>query len=127
MLNLAHNMNKQGRYGHARALAGEVLVLIREHKKYADKTEERIKSQKIMALSHNAQGSMVDAESTQRYAIRLVEVAWGWQHAWLAEFMNVLETWLRGWGRDIEANRVRAEIAELMVESRRRELAVRSR
>lgn len=127
ILNLAHNMNKQGRYDHARDLAGGVLVLIGRHKEYADKTVERIESQKIMAISHHAQRSMSDAESTQRCAIRLVEDAWGRQHAWFAEFMNVLETWLRGWGRNVEANIVRAEITELMVENRWREVMVRSR
>lgn len=127
LLNLAHNMNKQGLYDHARDLAREVLVLTREHMEYADKTVERIESQKIIARSHYAQGSMVDAEWTQREAIRLVEGAWGRQHAWFAEFMNVLETWLRGWGRNVEANTVRTEITELMVENRWQEVVVRSR
>jgi hypothetical protein len=39
---------------------------------------------------------------------------WGIQHSWVLEFMNVLEGWLRGWGREEDANTLRGEIEELM-------------
>lgn len=115
LLNLAHNMNKQGRYGEARCLALGVLELVEEHKEYADKTVESIESQKVIARSHYVQGSIVEAELAQRRAIQMVTQTWGQQHAWFIEFMNVLETWLRGWGKETEASTVRSEITELMM------------
>jgi hypothetical protein len=39
---------------------------------------------------------------------------WGIQHSWVLEFMNVLEGWLRGWGREEDANTLQGEIEELM-------------
>jgi hypothetical protein len=76
-LSLAHDMKEQGRCDHARYVAGEVLVLTGKHKEYADTTVAEIKSYKIIAVSHYAQGSMFDAELSQRCATRLVKDAWG--------------------------------------------------
>lgn len=114
LLNLAHNMNKQRRYDYARCLAEEVLGLIKEHKEYADKLVERIESQKVIAKSYHAQESKIEAELSQRRAIKMIEDTWGRGHAWFAEFMNVLEIWLRSWGKITEADTVRGEIAELI-------------
>lgn len=39
---------------------------------------------------------------------------WGLNHSWGPEFMLLLEGWLRGWGREEDANVVRAGIDGLM-------------
>lgn len=44
----------------------------------------------------------------------MIAGAWGVEHPWVTEFMNVLDGWLRGWGREEDANTVRAEINVLM-------------
>ena len=49
-----------------------------------------------------------------REAIQLIVGQWGIEHSWVLEFMNVLEGWLRVWGRKEDANTLRGEIEQLM-------------
>jgi hypothetical protein len=51
MLNLAHNLNRQGRYNKAEEMALEVLLLLQEYKIYARRIIERIESLKIISRS----------------------------------------------------------------------------
>jgi len=69
---------------------------------------------KIVSHSHFNQGKTLAAEQTMREAIRMILNQWGIQHSWVLEFMNVLECWLRDWGREEDANTLRGEIEELM-------------
>jgi tetratricopeptide (TPR) repeat protein len=114
MLNLAHNLNRQGRYNEAEEMALEVLSLLQEYEIYASRIVERIESLKIVSRSQFNQGQTLAAEQTMREAIRMIVDQWGIQHSWVPEFMNVLEGWLRGWGREEDANTLRGEIEELM-------------
>ena len=114
MLNLAHNLNRQGRHNEAEEMALEVLWLLQEYEIYARRIVERIESLKIVSRSQFNQGKTLAAERTMREAIRMIVDQWGIQHSWVPEFMNVLEGWLRGWGREEDANTLRGEIEELM-------------
>ncbi|KAL9083767.1 MAG: hypothetical protein Q9165_008377 [Trypethelium subeluteriae] len=114
MLNLAHNLNKQGRHDEAEEMALEVLWLHQEYEMYARSIVERIESLKIVSRSQFVQGQTLAAEQTMRQAIRMIVDQWGIQHPWVPEFMNVLEGWLRGWGRQEEANILQEEIEDLM-------------
>lgn len=116
LLNLAHNMNKQRRYDDAKSFARNVLGLTEKHEEYANKSVERIESQKVIAKSYYAEGSMAEAELSQRRLIEMVESTVGRQHAWFAEFLNVLEIWLRSWGKETEADTVRREVIGLIDE-----------
>jgi hypothetical protein len=51
MLNLAYNLNRQGRYGKAEEMALEVLSLLQEYEIYARRIVERIESLKIVFCS----------------------------------------------------------------------------
>ncbi len=114
MLNLAHNLNRQGRHDEAEEMALEVLSLLQEYEMYARRIVERIESLKIVSRSQFNQGKTLAAEQTMREAIRMIVDQWGIQHSWVPEFMNVLEGWLRGWGREEDANTLRGEIEKLM-------------
>jgi hypothetical protein len=107
-LNLAHNLNRQGRYGEVEEMVLKVSSLLQEHE-----IAERIELLKILSRSQFNQGNLA-AEQTIRTVIHTIVDQWGKQHAWVPEFMNVLESWLRGWGREEDANTLRGEIEELM-------------
>ncbi|KAK2805975.1 hypothetical protein FQN50_005990 [Emmonsiellopsis sp. PD_5] len=115
MLNLAHNLNRQGRHDEAEAMGLQVLLLLREyHEMYAGRIVERIESLKVVSHSQFYQGKMVAAEQTMREAIGMIVDQYGVRHSWVPEFMNVLEGWLRSWGREEDANALWGEIEGLM-------------
>lgn len=114
MLNLAHNLNKQGRYDKAEEIALEVLSLLQRYEIYAWRIVERIECLKIISRSQFNQGKSLEAEQTMRDTIGIVVEQWGIQHSWVLEFMYVLEGWLRGWGRKEDASTLGREIEELV-------------
>jgi hypothetical protein len=114
MLNLAHNLNRQERHEEAEEMALEVLSLFQKYEIYAERTVERIELLKIVSRSQFHQGKTLVAEQSMRKAIRMIVDQWGKKHSWIPEFMNVLEGWLRGWGREEDANTLRGEIEELI-------------
>ena len=113
-LNLAHNLNKQGRHDEAEEIAQEVLSLLQEYEMYAKRNYEKIECKKIIARSQFNQRKALVAEQTMREAIRMIVDQGGIKHPWVLEFMNVLEGWLRNWGREDDGNTVRREIGELI-------------
>lgn len=115
ILNLAHNLNRQGRHDEEEKLAREVFSLLQVHEIYARRIVERIESLKIVSRSQFNQGKTT-AEQTMREAIRMIVGQWEIRHSWAPEFMNVLEGWLRGWGREEDANTLRGVIKKLMAE-----------
>lgn len=114
MLNLAHNLNRQGRSDEAEELGQEVLSLVRQFDISGTMVVERIDSLKLISRSQQIQDKRLEAEQSLREAISMIVGAWGVEHPWVTEFMNVLEGWLRGWGRDVDASIVQAEINDLM-------------
>ncbi|KIW21817.1 uncharacterized protein PV07_12757 [Cladophialophora immunda] len=114
MLNLAHNLNRQKRYDAAETTAQEVLSLLDRDEIYAQRIVERIESLKIISQSQFGRGNAPAAEKTMRQAIEMIAGRWGRQHSWVPEFMVVLEGWLRGWGREEAANKLKGEIEDLM-------------
>ena len=114
MLNLAHNLNKQGRHDEAEEMAHQVLSLLQRCDMYAERNSERIECKKIVSHSQFNQGKVVDAEQTMREAIRMIVDQRGIQHPWVLEFMTVLEGWLRSWGQEDDANTIRREIGQLI-------------
>lgn len=114
VLNLAHNLNRQRRYDEAEKMALEVFSLLQQNEIYAKRIAERIECIKIVSHSQFNQGKTLVAERTIRKAIQMIVDQWGIQHSWVLEFMNVLEGWLRDWGREEDANTLRGEIRGLM-------------
>jgi len=116
MLNLAHNLNKQGRHDEAGDMALKVQSLLQEHDVYAKRIVERIECMKIVSHSQFHQGNTLPAEQIMRAAIQMIEYQMGEHHSWYLEFKNVLEGWLREWGRQEDANTLRREIQDLLRE-----------
>ena len=114
MLNLAHNLNRQGRHDEAEKMAVEVFSLLQQNEIYAKRIAERIECMKTVSYSQFNQGKALVAERTIREAIQMIVDQWGIQHSWVLEFMNVLEGWLQDWGREEDANILRGEIRGLM-------------
>ncbi len=114
MLNLAHNLNRQGRHDDAEKMALTVLWLPRQNGTRAGKVAERIECLKTISHSQCNQGKAESAEWTIRAAIGLISKEWGIQHPWVLEFINVLEGWLQAWGREEEANTLQGQIEGLM-------------
>jgi hypothetical protein len=114
MLNLAHNLNRQRHYYEAKEMALNVLCLLRKYEMYGERIVETIESLKIISQSQLKLGRIVEVEQTLREVIQMVVGKWGKQHPWVPEFKNVLEGWLRGWGRHEDANVLRGEIEEWM-------------
>lgn len=113
MLNLAHNLDRQGRHDEAEEMALEVLSQLQGHEIYVWRIVERIKSTEIISRSQFNQGKTLAAEPVMRGAIGMIVDQWGIQHSWGPGFMYVLEGWVRGWGRKEDANTPRREIEEL--------------
>lgn len=113
MLSLAHNLSKQGRHKEAEEMARRVLSLLQDEV-YAGRIVEKIESLKIVSRSQFNQSLTSAAEKTMRMAIRMIIDQFGKRHSWVLEFMNVLEGWLRGWGREVDGNALQGEIEELM-------------
>lgn len=123
MLNLAHNLNKQKRYEEAREMALKVCSLLNEHDIYADRIVEKIEYFKIISHSyfHQSEASpgesyMIEAEKHMLISIQMIEQHYGKQHSWVIEFKNVLESWLRMWGREQDADNLQNEISILMTD-----------
>ena len=114
MLNLAHNLNRQGRHDEAEKVALEVSFVLQNYGIYVGRNAERIESLKVLSRSQFIQGKTLEAERTMREAIRMIVDHWGKRHSWALEFMNVLEGWLRSWGCEKDANTLRGEIEDLM-------------
>ncbi|KAI0436070.1 hypothetical protein F4803DRAFT_573040 [Xylaria telfairii] len=110
MLNLVHNLNRQGRYGEAQTMALKVRFLLQNHEMYIGRIVEDIESLKIISHSQFYQRKPLKAEETMQEAIQKIVEHWGEEHSWVLEFRSVPEGWLRGWGREDDANALRGDI-----------------
>ncbi|KFY63875.1 hypothetical protein V496_03613 [Pseudogymnoascus sp. VKM F-4515 (FW-2607)] len=116
MLNLAHNLSRQGLYNEAEEMALEVQLLLGQHGIYARRVVEKIECLKIISRSQFNLENSEAAEQTIRKAIQMIVDQWGMHHSWVPEFKNVLEGWLRGWGRVADADILLGEIEKLVGE-----------
>lgn len=114
MLNLAHNLSRQGRHREAETVGQQIWSKLHDDGMYAGRIAERIDSLKVISHSRFNQGKTLKAESTLREAIRMIVDQWGERHSWALEFRNVLEGWLRAWGREVEADTLREEIGSVL-------------
>lgn len=114
MLNLAHNLNKQGCHDEAEEMAQQVFSLLQKYEMYAEKNSKKIECKKIVSHSQFNQGKAVVAEQTMREAIKIIVNQRGIQHPWVLEFTTVLEGWLRSWGREDDAHTLQREVRQLI-------------
>ncbi|KAG7402657.1 hypothetical protein Forpe1208_v017037 [Fusarium oxysporum f. sp. rapae] len=117
MLNLAHNLNKQGCHDRAEDMASKVSSLLQTNVMYTSRVIEKIECLKVISRSQFHQGKTIAAKQTMREAIQMIEAALGMEHPWVTEFKSVLEGWLRDSGQEQEANVLREEIHSLIDEA----------
>jgi hypothetical protein len=115
MLNIAHNYNRRQKYEDAATVARDVHRLLREEPLYAGRITEQIESVKLLSHCYFYQGMALQAESSMRSAIEMIKKDLGEQHAWVLEFMNVLESWLLSWNRKEDADTLRIQIEAIIV------------
>ena len=72
MLNLAHNLDRQGRYDEAGEVALEDFSLLQGREIYTWRIVERIESMKIVSRSRFNQVKILEAEQTNRSAIKMI-------------------------------------------------------
>lgn len=114
MLNLAHNLNRQGLHDKAGRMALDISYMLQRYEIYAGMTSERIECLKVLSHSQFLQGKILEAEHTTRRAVKLIVDQWGPQHPWAIEFLNVLEGWFRFRGCVEIATALRGEIESLI-------------
>jgi len=102
MLNLADNLNRQGRYGEAENMAFEVTELLEKHAMFSGRVVEKIECLKIVSYAQYEQGNPL-AEQTMQLAIRMVADQWGEQHSWVLEFKTVLHGRLQSQRHNVRA------------------------
>lgn len=109
ILNLAHNLSRQGCHMEAEGIALDVLSLLKGNQIYAQRIVERIESLKVIAFSRFSQGRTGEAEQSMQEAIGMVVKQWGMRHSWVPEL-----GWLQIWGRNEDANALHERMAGLM-------------
>ena len=67
---------------------------------------------KTISYSRFGQGKTLAAEQSILEAIEIIVDLWEIHHPWVLEFKQVLEGWLRGWGREKDADRLRKDMEE---------------
>jgi hypothetical protein len=80
MLNLAHNLNRQGRHDETEEVALDFWHMLQQNSMYAGRKVESIESLKVISRSQFIQGKTLEAETTMREAIQTIANHWGQGH-----------------------------------------------
>jgi hypothetical protein len=116
-------MIAQGRYTEGEQLG--LVVLSRAQDDWGIiSVIENIIVLKFMAQSQYQQHQVKAAEGSLRMAIEMVTEYGGMNHPLAIEIMVNLEEWLRGWGRQEEADELQAKIDKLVGRDEIDELSV---
>jgi hypothetical protein len=123
ILNLMRNMTAQERYTEGEQLG--LVVLSRTQDDWGIiRVIESIIVLKFMAQSQYQQHQAKKAEESLRMTIEMVTEYGGMNHPLAIEMMVNLEEWIRGWGRQEEADELQAEIDKLVGRDEIDELSV---
>ena len=109
ILNLMRNMTAQGRYTEGERL-GQVILSRPQDDRGIMREIESIIALKFMAESQYQQHQPKEAERSLRVALEMVTKYWGMNHPLAIEILINLEKWLRGWGRQEEADELEADV-----------------
>jgi hypothetical protein len=105
---LGWNLFLQRRFAEAEQLGLDSLSQAEEQGLYYQQTQALY----LIAHSHCHQNKRCLAEENLRRVIKLAISSWGRTDPIVLDLIVHLETWLREWGREDEADRLKAEIAE---------------
>jgi hypothetical protein len=90
----------------------------------ADDRQMKIRSLDLIARSQYYQCNDDFAEANLRLAIDILLRGWGKEASWGISYMLILEDWLREWGREGEAERLRVQWDDLLGKDDVEELSV---
>jgi hypothetical protein len=110
MSTLGWNLVGQGRLAEAEQLGLDIISQAEEQGLYVEQAE----ALSLLAHSQYRQNKRCLAEGNLRHTLQLAISIWGRTDPYVLDVMIILETWLRGWGREDEAERLREEIDEVI-------------
>ncbi|KAF8859252.1 hypothetical protein BDZ45DRAFT_742491 [Acephala macrosclerotiorum] len=104
---LGWNLHDQGRFIEVEELGLDVLVQAE-----TQNLDTKIEALELLGRSKYNQDKRRLAEENQRSVIKIIVDNFGVNDSWAIKNMVILETWLRDWGREMEANELKAQIDE---------------
>jgi hypothetical protein len=107
---LGYNAILQRNYTEAEELGLDILSRAQEEKLWVNKVE----ALEVIAWSQFQQHKTNSAEMNMLDAIKLVVDHWGITDPWAIRNMIHLEGWLRNWGREEDADKLKAKIGQLI-------------
>jgi hypothetical protein len=108
MVTLGWNLVRQRRIAEAEQLGLDIISQAEEQELYA----ERVEALRLLAYSQFHQNKRCLAEENLRHALQLAIAGRGRTDPYALGIMTNLEGWLREWGREDEAERLREKIDE---------------
>ncbi|KAH7342653.1 hypothetical protein BKA65DRAFT_295241 [Rhexocercosporidium sp. MPI-PUGE-AT-0058] len=112
MLSLGHSMLAQGKYEETENMGLEILSRARDEPRIS--LNLRVDAMVLTARAQYYQGKNDTAESSLREAIRTLTDRWGDTCSLATRYVNLLESWLREWDRDEDAEELK-RVADLAI------------
>ncbi|KAG4432828.1 hypothetical protein IFR05_011693 [Cadophora sp. M221] len=112
MLSLGHSMLAQGKFEETENMGLEILSRAREEPRVSFNL--RVDAMVLTARAQYYQRKNDLAESGMREAIRTLAGFWGHACPLSTRYVNLLESWLREWGRDDDAAELK-RVADLVI------------
>ncbi|KAL2073220.1 hypothetical protein VTL71DRAFT_10544 [Oculimacula yallundae] len=113
MVKMGYNLTYQERYSEAEKIGKEILSWFSRDGGSVDVTN-KIEALRLVAECQYLQYKDNLAEMNLKEALRLAVEAWGPNDAFATEIALRLETWLREWGREDEADELKAQRDRIM-------------
>ena len=105
---LGWSLLRQGRLAEAEQLGLDIVSQAEEQ----GLNYQQAEALRLLAHSQYYQNKRCLAEENLRHAIKLATPVLGGTHTYILNIMITLEGWLRAWGREDEAERLRAEVSD---------------
>ncbi|KAE8448607.1 hypothetical protein EG329_009032 [Mollisiaceae sp. DMI_Dod_QoI] len=109
MINLGRCLLEQNQDLEAEEMGLRVLLRAED----AEVVEVQIQALDLIAWCQYEQNKRDSAEMNMRRAIEMATEEWGKADSWVINFMVTLESWLRRWGREEDADALHAEWEDL--------------
>jgi len=114
MMSLGYILRGQRKYLEAEELGRQMLGRAEDIEFHVGNQNHKIQALELIAYTQYSQNKMGQAEKTMRDVIEMIVDQWGVTDPGVIENTVVLERWLRSWGREEEANNLKADIEEFI-------------
>lgn len=116
MYNLGVNLRDQRKYLEAEELGRQILDRAEDIELHGERLVQKITALEFIAWVQYSQKENDQAEKTMRDVIKMIVDRWGAADLWAINNTIYLEQWLRSWGREEDAYKLRAEREGLIEE-----------